>query len=85
MATHFGFTVQQWLKLLEDQRNVKPVEYGQDIVWPMLALQKLAANRLVVSEQDLREAWETQYGPQVKARLIACDRQADADRCAPWL
>ncbi|MBX7075033.1 MAG: peptidylprolyl isomerase [Pirellulales bacterium] len=80
MAQRFGLPKAQWLKMLESERNIKPAQYAKDIVWPTLALQRLAAARLVVSEQDLHEAWETLYGESVQCRLIACDSHLDAQK-----
>lgn len=80
MAERFGIPTAQWLKLLETERKIKPAQYAKDIVWPMLALKQLAANRLVVTEQDLIEAWETQYGEAIQARLIAAATRDEAER-----
>jgi parvulin-like peptidyl-prolyl isomerase len=80
MAQRFGVPTAQWLKLLESERKIKPAQYAKDIVWPTLALQRLAAHRLVVTEQDLHDAWETQYGEAIGARVIASATRAEAER-----
>ena len=72
MATRFGLPIDQWLKMLKSERGISPTQYANDIIWPTLALQKLASERLVVSEEELRAEHETQFGPAVKARLIVC-------------
>ena len=79
MATHFNLSVQQWYKMLKQERGISPVQYASDIVWPTLALRKLAAKQLQVTEAELREAYETQFGPAVKARLIACKSRQKAE------
>ena len=38
MARKFSLTKDQWLKMLEKERGIKPVRYAQDIIWPTLAL-----------------------------------------------
>ncbi len=73
MATRFGLPVAQWLKLLKQERGIKAEQYATDIIWPTLALRKLAGERLAVSEAELREQYEAYYGPAVKARLIVCN------------
>ncbi|HLA86235.1 MAG TPA: peptidylprolyl isomerase, partial [Thermoguttaceae bacterium] len=78
MAKHFNLSVQQWYKMLQEERGINPEQYAADIVWPTLALRRLAADRLQVSEAELRAAYETQFGPAVKARLIACKEAAKA-------
>jgi parvulin-like peptidyl-prolyl isomerase len=72
MASRFGLPIDQWLKMLQSERGITPTQYANDIIWPTLALQKLAGERLVVSEEELRAEHETQFGPAVKARLIVC-------------
>ena len=71
MAKRFRLGTEQWLDMLRRERGVNYEQYSRDIIWPTLALRKLAADRLVVSEQELREAHETEFGPAVQARLIA--------------
>ncbi len=72
LAQGFGLPVQQWLKLLSQERGIKPEQYANDIIWPSLALRKLAGKRLDVTQQELTEAFEMEYGPAVKVRLIVC-------------
>ena len=48
MAKRFKLGREQWLGLLQDERGVKPEEYKRDILWPTLALRKLAAKDLTV-------------------------------------
>ena len=79
MATRFKLPVDQWLKMLEDERGINPRQYANDIIWPTLALRKLAGDRLEVSPQELTEQYESQYGPSVEARLIVCDQRQKAD------
>lgn len=71
MARKFSFTKEQWLKTLEKERNVKAAAYRRDIIWPTLALRELAKNQLTVTQQELDDAYESEFGPSVKVRLIA--------------
>jgi parvulin-like peptidyl-prolyl isomerase len=76
MATRFGMSVEQWFKMLKQERGIKPAEYANDIVWSTLALRKLASERLQISDDELLAEFESQYGPAVRARLIVKgDRQ----------
>lgn len=70
MAKRFKLGREQWLGLLEEERGVKPEEYKRDILWPTLALRKLAAGELTVSEAELQQAYETRYGEAIQVRLI---------------
>jgi parvulin-like peptidyl-prolyl isomerase len=77
LARRFGLPVEQWLKMLKQERGITPAQYANDVIWPMLALRKLAGERLRVTEEELRAAYESHYGPSVRCRLIALrDRRA---------
>jgi parvulin-like peptidyl-prolyl isomerase len=80
MAQRFGFSTAKWLEMLEQERHIKPMQYAKDIVWPTLALQRIAASQLTVTEQDLHEAWESQYGETIQARLISCNTKSEAEK-----
>ncbi len=80
MAARFGIPVDQWLKLLKQERGINADQYADDIIWPTLALRRLAGERLQVSNEELAREYEIQYGPQVKARLIACKDEEKAKK-----
>jgi len=80
MAARFNIPVDQWLKLLKQERGIAPDQYAEDIIWPMLALRRLAGDRLSVSKEELVREFETQYGQAVKARLIACKEEGKAKK-----
>ncbi|ASV72655.1 Foldase protein PrsA precursor [Thermogutta terrifontis] len=80
MATRFGMPVEAWLKLLKDERGIKPEQYRRDIIWPMLALRKLAGQKLLVTPEELQREFESRYGPAVKARMIVVSRRDLAER-----
>ena len=73
MAARFGMPADQWLNLLKEERSITPGQYAKDIVWPTVALRKLADARLQVTPQDLQQAYETQFGPGVQARVIVAN------------
>ncbi|HUY90290.1 MAG TPA: peptidylprolyl isomerase [Pirellulales bacterium] len=80
MAERFGLPKGQLLKMLKEERGISPAQYANEIVWPTVALRKLAADRLTVGEQELQEAWDMLYGPAVQARLIACKNPVEAEQ-----
>ncbi|HEV3163866.1 MAG TPA: peptidylprolyl isomerase [Isosphaeraceae bacterium] len=59
-----------WLRSLDKERGISPIQYAHDIVYPSLALRKLAAPMVQVTPQDLQDAFEAQYGAKLKIRLI---------------
>ncbi len=80
MAARFKLGRQQWLELLRKERDVSEAEYARDIVWPTLALRKLANSQLQVSQAELQAAYEQEYGEMIRARLIAVSDAAKAQQ-----
>jgi parvulin-like peptidyl-prolyl isomerase len=80
MAKRFKIGREQWLQMLEKERGIHPEQYKRDILWPTLALRKCAAQDLVVSDKELQEAHEAQYGPAVKCRLLVVPTREKADQ-----
>lgn len=71
MAKRFKLGREQWFEMLEKERGIGPDEYARDIVWPTLALRKLAADSVMPTPAELDRAYESQFGEMVSARLIA--------------
>jgi parvulin-like peptidyl-prolyl isomerase len=71
MAQRFKLGREQWLDLLQRERGISPQEYARDIVWPTLALRKLAISDLEVAPEEVQKEFDRQYGEMVQARLIA--------------
>jgi parvulin-like peptidyl-prolyl isomerase len=70
MASRFKIGREQFLEMLERERGINVQQYKRDILWPTLALRKCAAEKLTVSDEELQKAYDAQYGPAVKCRLI---------------
>jgi parvulin-like peptidyl-prolyl isomerase len=80
MAKRFGIPLDQWFKLLKDERGITPDQYAEDVIWPMLALRRLAGDKLKISKDELQREYEIEYGQAVKARLIACKDEEKAKK-----
>ncbi|PQO26844.1 peptidylprolyl isomerase [Blastopirellula marina] len=78
-AKKFSLSVDRWLGLLKDERNVTPAQYRTDIVWPTMALRRLAASRLEVTQEEFDKAWQSEFGPKVKCRMISVSDRALAE------
>jgi parvulin-like peptidyl-prolyl isomerase len=79
MAKRFQLGREQWLELLQKERGVTPQEYARDIVWPTIALRKLADKQLQVTPEEITNAYEREFGESVRCRLIAV---SDAKKAA---
>jgi len=79
-AKKFNLPVESWYTMLQSNRGLTRDQYHRDIIWPMIALKKLAGQKITVTEEDMRVGFERDYGPRVKARLILVEgniRQAN--------
>ncbi len=56
---------------MEKERDVTPEQYASEIVWPMLALRALAADKIKVTPQEIDAIMQAEYGPKVQFRMIA--------------
>jgi parvulin-like peptidyl-prolyl isomerase len=80
IASKFGLPRDRWLALLREERGYSEDRYRQDVVWPMLALRTLAASEIQVTPQEIKRAFETEYGPKVRARMIIVSTRQKADQ-----
>jgi foldase protein PrsA len=74
-----GVDRETWLRTLAKDRNISPAQYARDIIYPQLALRKLATPRVQCTEQDLKDAFESQYGERLVYRMIVVRNLADAN------
>lgn len=79
MASKFGLPKDRWLTMLERERDIAPDRYRREIIWPTLALRRLANEQIVVTDDELRKAFESEYGPKVKVRMISVSNKAKAE------
>jgi foldase protein PrsA len=74
IAKKFDIDPQNWLRVIETERHLKPMQYYQDVIWPMLALKRLAGQDVQVTEEEMQQIFTRDYGERVKARMILCDK-----------
>jgi len=70
LAKKFGLTMESYLQLLRDERNITPDQYSREIIWPMLALRRLVADQVEVTQEEFNRAFLAQFGEAVKCRMI---------------
>ncbi len=79
MATSYGLTQVQFLKALEENRDFTADRYASEIVWPMLALRALAADKIRVTPEDIRKVFVSEYGAKMQVRMIAVRDRKEAE------
>jgi parvulin-like peptidyl-prolyl isomerase len=80
MAKRFNIPVDQWMKMLKQERDITPDQYANDIIWPTLALRKIAGERLAIGHDELVREFEIEYGEAIRARLIAVSSPEKANK-----
>jgi parvulin-like peptidyl-prolyl isomerase len=80
IARKFGMSIDQYLKMLKEEREVSETEYRDDIVWPSIALKRLAADKLQVTQAQLDQEYDSEYGPKVQVRMISLTDSRKADQ-----
>lgn len=78
VAAKFGLSRDRWLALLKEERGFTEQQYRKEVVWPMLALKQVAAVQVKVAPEELKAAFESEYGPKVRARLIVVSSEKKA-------
>ena len=79
LASKFNLPIESYLKLLSDERDISPDRYSREIVWPMLALRKLVADRVQPTKEEFNRALISQYGEAIKCRMIMVGDEATAN------
>jgi len=78
VAQRFGIGRDAWLRTLDKERGITPYQYARDIVYPALAMRKLCAGRVQVTPEDLKAAFDAQYGAKLRCRMIMVDKLSKA-------
>jgi len=75
IAKRFNLDPVEWQKMLLSERNITPEQYRISVIWPMLALRKLAETSAQekIDDEELVTEFERQYGERVKCRMIMLD------------
>lgn len=72
--------VQGWLKTICQKFGVTEERYIRDAIWPSVALEKLAAGRFEVTNEDLQNSYQANYGKKVRVRAIVLNDMRTAQR-----
>ncbi|MDR0328324.1 MAG: peptidylprolyl isomerase [Planctomycetaceae bacterium] len=78
MAQTWKMSSEELLQTFE-KRYGRPAEDYRYTVWRMLALGKLAGQRLVITDEELQTEYEKRYGAAVKVRQIVLATRAEAE------
>ena len=74
IAKKFDIDPQNWLGIIQSERHLSARQYKEDVIWPMLALKRLAGNEVKITADEMQQVFAREYGERVKARMIMCDK-----------
>jgi parvulin-like peptidyl-prolyl isomerase len=80
MSRRFNVPRDKWIELIQQERGVTPRQYADEIVWPMIALRRLAHASIEPAPSEVANAFENQFGPAVKARIIVTRSRGEAEK-----
>jgi len=80
IAQKFGLPKDKWMQLLRDERGFSESQYKREVVWPMLALRRLSEDRTQVTQEEMQKAYESEFGPKVRALLIVHSQKQMAEQ-----
>lgn len=80
IAQKFSLPLDQYLKLLQDERDITPDQYAREVVWPMMALRRLVHDQVQVTDEEFNQAFIARYGESVKCRMIMVSDRAQAEQ-----
>ena len=72
-------TPEELLQSVLADNNMTAEQYGEDVIWPMLALKTLVASEIEVTPEELDREYMKQFGPSVGAQMIMAKTKEAAD------
>ena len=80
ISKRFGLDKATWYKMLQAERGLTPLQYQRDVIWPMLALKKLAGADVRITQDMMKKAYADAYGPKANVKMIMLDNQRHAQQ-----
>ncbi|MEM9410919.1 MAG: peptidylprolyl isomerase [Planctomycetota bacterium] len=78
-ARKFNMSDERYIKLITTRRNIPINRFKNDIIWSELALRKLAASELQVTQDEIQKRMDFEFGAKVQVREIVCKSRNDAE------
>ena len=72
--------VAAFLKTVVERQGMTVEVYRRDAVWPTVALRKLTSAKVQVTEEDVRNGFEANYGPRARCRVIVLSQLRRAEQ-----
>lgn len=80
MAERFRITKDAYVRTMTQRLNTDVNKYYRDVVWPSLALRRLAAPRIKIDPVEIKKRMDAKFGPRVQVRMIVLDTAEKAQQ-----
>jgi parvulin-like peptidyl-prolyl isomerase len=72
--------LEKWLSYVTQEQEITVDLYVRDVVWPSVALKKLVAEKVEVTDEDMNKGFEANYGERVQVMAIVLGNQRQAQQ-----
>ncbi len=73
VASMSGVDREAWLRTLAKERRISPSQYARNVIYPAVGLRKLAEATVVVTPDEVTQAFDANFGERIRCRLIMVD------------
>jgi hypothetical protein len=80
MIANLGVNRREFIEQLLQQYRKTEYEWKEDVIRPRLMLTQFCKNRIEIKEEDLKKAFESQYGEKVEVQIILYPPGPDQQR-----
>lgn len=80
LSQRFRISREAYLQTITQRLKTDIGKYYRDVVWPSLALRRLAKDRIELSPEEIKRRMDAKFGPRVQVRMIVLDNREKASR-----
>ncbi|HMO15237.1 MAG TPA: peptidylprolyl isomerase [Pirellulaceae bacterium] len=84
-AERYGLSLERYIQVIFEERHISLDKLKNDITWTRLALRRLASGRTTVSNQEVADRMQFEFGPKVQVRAIACSTLQEAENILAYV
>ncbi len=72
-AKSFGMSGDKYVQMLVERRGISVDRLKNDITWHDLAIRRLASQNIQITQEEINERMEFEFGPKVQVRQLVVD------------
>ena len=79
-AQKLGFSVEKYIGVLCEKKNITVDKLKRDVMWSELALRRLAESQTKVTDAEINDRLEFEFGAKVQVRQLVVNSKAEAEK-----